>query len=94
MEKLVWQANAEQWLAHKLERATSSVHEDVLGNVVCSQWVPAIPAKAPRRFTYTYLPNLVIVATSRPKKVTQAVFTQFLMVFNHFFSGMVLGYTK
>jgi hypothetical protein len=44
-------------------------------------WVPAIPAKAPRRFPYACLPNLVISATSGPKKVTQAVFTQFFLPF-------------
>jgi hypothetical protein len=35
-------------------------------------WVPATPAKVPRRFHYAYLPNMVILATSRSKKVTQS----------------------
>jgi len=40
----------------------------------CSMWVPATPAKVPRRFHYTYLPNAVILATSRSKKVTHSCF--------------------
>ena len=57
---------------------------------VTSMWVLAIPAKAPHWFEYTDLPNAVISATFCSNKVTQAVFTQFSVVFSHSLNVMLL----
>jgi hypothetical protein len=53
-----------------------------------------MPAKQSRRFHYTHLPNAVISATSHSKTVTQAVLSEFPMVFSHSFHSVLLYDTK